>query len=76
MRWKLVKTINHGSSSIPKGSILTQVKKLDIELSTNSTLNALYKMHPRKNLVVLDFNNEQHIFEVGKDVIPYGRGVR
>ena len=76
MKWKVIKQIDTGSKSIPKGSVLTQVKDLDIELSVNRTMQALNRMHPYKRMVVCNFNYGQHIFEVGRDVIPFGRGVK
>lgn len=76
MKWKVLKEIENGSKKIPKGSILSQIKALDIEASVRGTISALNRMHPYKKLVVCDFNNQQHVFEVGKDVIPYGRGIR
>ena len=76
MKWKVLKEIDSGANVIPKGSVLTQINGLDLELSTTRTISALNKMHPHKKLVVCRFNNSQHIFEVGKDVVPYGVGVR
>ena len=76
MKWKVIKQIDTGAKSIPKGSVLTEVKNLDIELSVNRTIQALHQMHPYKQIVVCNFNHGQHIFEVGRDVIPYGRGVK
>ena len=75
MKWKVLKEIENGNKKIPKGSVLSQVQTLDIEASVTGTIKALNRMHPYKKLVVCDFNNQQHVFEVGKDVLPYGRGV-
>lgn len=75
MKWKVKEEINHGSNVIPKGSVLEQVNHLGIETKIKNTISSINKMNPYKKLVVCRFNNSQHIFEVGKDVIPYGRGV-
>ena len=75
MKWKVIKEIKAGSKIIPKGSILTQVKNLDIQLSVNKTMQSLYKMDAYLNLVVCNVDYNQFIFVVGKEVIPYGRGV-
>ena len=75
MKWKVLKEIDNGSKVIPKGSVLSQVKSLDLELSITKTIFALNKVDPYKKLVVCFFNNNQQILEVGREVIPYGRGV-
>lgn len=75
MKWKVIKEIKTGSKIIPKGSVLTQVKNLDIQLSVNRTMQSLHQMDPYKKLVVCNVDYNQFIFVVGKEVIPFGRGV-
>lgn len=61
---------------VPKGLVLSQINRLDFRSITQDKLRELMKKNPQSSVVVLDYRGNQKIMEVGRDVVPYGRGVR
>jgi hypothetical protein len=72
MKWKTVRNID---DTIPRGLVLTQVRTLDIVSSTEGSIRAMMRMNPNRSMIVCDVGGTQKILEIGRDVIPFSRGV-
>tara|TARA_R100000329_G_scaffold77500_1_gene66584 strand:+ start:549 stop:782 length:234 start_codon:yes stop_codon:yes gene_type:complete len=71
-KWKTIRQIDN---DIPAGSVLSQVRNMDIVSSTNGTMQNMLRMNPNKSLVVVDHGGKQKILQVGRDIIPHSQGV-
>lgn len=61
--------------NLQQGTIVGQIKDMDIKSSLRSTLMTLRRANPDSRFVVCDNDGDQIILKVGRDILPHSVGV-
>ena len=70
-QWKLLSNVD----GIDKGQVVEEVPLMSVNSDTTESLRILNRHAPNQTYVVCRHNNNEIILKVGRDVIPYSRGV-
>lgn len=61
--------------NLNEGTVVGQVKDMEIKTSLRSTLTSLRRGNPDSKFVVCDNDGDQIILKVGRDILPHSVGV-